>query len=510
MSGEPAAAAEDPAAPETPTAPTAAPEMTAPPAPDAGAAHRTEPPASPSRLARFLRSKPGLVAVYIVFAGAYLGASGARLRRHSQYNHYVYLADGWLHRRLALAGPPPNENDWAKVDVFKLKDGRELRGTYGSRTGGPIDRFYPLRGAPETVPPEQIVSRSTIRYVSFPPFPAVLMLPLVAIYGLNFNDILFTALWAALNPVLLLLLLRDLRRRGLSKRTDVEDLWLVAMFGVGSVYYYCSVVGEVWFTALVVCVTLGIGYAWASLDARRPVLAGLCMGLGYATRPPWLVFPLFVLEAVRVSGGWPALRTRDGWRQLVPRLIRFGVPFAAVIAVLLWHNYARFERPFEFGHKLLNIQWQERIQRYGLFNYHFLSRNLTCALLLLPRILNKWPYVRISNHGMSLLVTSPNLAYVVAPKERNYLTRPLWITIAIAALPTLFYQSSGYIQFGYRYSLDYMVFLMMLLAVGNRPLSRWFKSLVVVAFAINLFLAIIFDRYMEFSYDDSFFPHGNG
>ena len=37
-----------------------------------------------------------------------------------------------------------------------------------------------------------------------------------------------------------------------------------------------------------------------------------------------------------------------------------------------------------------------------------------------------------------------------------------------------------------------------------------FKALVVVAFAINLFLAIIFDRYMEFSYDDTFFPHGNG
>jgi len=199
-----------------------------------------------------VHTKLGLCAVYVVFAAAYLGASGARLRRHSQYNHYVYLAEGWLHGRLALKGQPPNENDWAKVDVFKLKDGREIRGTYGSRTGGPVDRFYPLRGSSFTVNNDDIVSRNSIRYVSFPPFPAVLMAPLVAIFGLEFNDVLFTALWAALNPLLLLLLLRDLRRRGLSKRTDVEDLWLVAMFGVGSVYYYCSVVGEVWFTALVV------------------------------------------------------------------------------------------------------------------------------------------------------------------------------------------------------------------------------------------------------------------
>jgi hypothetical protein len=476
----------------------------APPAPAT-----SSPDAAATRLGRFLRTKRGLCAVYLIFAGAYLGASGGRLRHHSPYNHYVYLAEGWLHGRLALKGPPPNENDWAKVDVFKLKDGRELRGTYGSRTGGPVDRFYPLRGNSETIADSQIASRSTIRYVSFPPFPAVLMAPLVAIFGLEFNDVLFTALWAALNPVLLLLLLRDLRRRGLSRRTDVEDLWLVAMFGVGSVYYYCSVIGEVWFTALVVGVTTAIGYAWACLDAERPVLAGICMGLGYATRPPWLVFPLFLFEAVRVSGGLEALRGRDGWKALMPRLLRFGIPVAAIVGLLLWHNYARYERPFEFGHRFLNVQWQDRIQRWGLFNYHFLSRNLAAALVLLPRIMLRWPFVKISHHGMSLLVTSPNLAYVVAPAERSRLAKPLWITVACTALPSLLYQNSGYIQFGYRFSLDYMIFFMLLLAVGNRPLSRLFKGLVVVAFAINLFLAIIFDRYMEFSYDDTFFPHGN-
>ena len=80
----------------------------------------------------------------------------------------------------------------------------------------------------------------------------------------------------------------------------------------------------------------------------------------------------------------------------MPRLIavrRCRSP-AVIVALLPCHNYARFERPFEFGHRFLNIQWQERIQRYGLFNYHFLSRNLACALVLLPRILTHCPYVR--------------------------------------------------------------------------------------------------------------------
>jgi hypothetical protein len=335
------------------------------------------------------------------------------------------------------------------------------------------------------------------------------MAPLVAIWGLGFNDVLFTALWAGLNPPLLFFLLGSLRRRGLSRRTVPEDLWLTALLGVGSVYFYCAVIGQVWFTAHMVAVTLSIGYVWASLDAERPVLAGLCVALGFATRPPWMIVPLFVLEAVRVSGGWAALRSRAGWRALAPRLLRFSLPIAAVGAVLCWHNYARFQHPFEFGHRFLNVQWQDRITRFGLFNYHFLSRNLAAALVLLPRLMVHWPYIKISHHGMSLLVTSPNLAYTVMPQERNHLTRSLWLTVLASAIPSLLYQNSGYIQFGYRFSLDYMVYLVVLLAIGHRPLTRLFRGLVVAAFFINLFLAITFDRYMEFSYDDTFFPHGN-
>jgi len=345
--------------------------------------------------------------------------------------------------------------------------------------------------------------------VSFPPFPAVLMVPFVAIWGLQFNDVLFTALWAALNPALLFLLMRDLARRGLSRRSPADDLWLTAMFGVGSVYYFCSVVGQVWFTALIVAVTVSIGYVWASLGAERPVLAGLCLGLGFATRPPLgAMFPLFLFEAVRVSGGWRALRSGSGLSTLARRLVRFAAPIAGVGAALCWHNYTRFQNPFKFGHEFLTVQWQERIMRFGLFNYHFLSRNLAAALVLLPRVMSRWPYVKISHHGMSLLVTSPNLVYTVLPQQRNHLAKPLWITLACVALPDLLYQNSGYIQFGYRFSLDFMIFFMVLLATGGRPLTRLFKGLVVVSFAINLFLAITFDRYMEFSYDDSFFPHG--
>ena len=188
--------------------------------------------------------------------------------------------------------------------MLKLRDGRELRGIYGSRTGGPVDRFYPLRGTPETVPAGDIASRSSIRYVSFPPFPAVLMAPVRRHLGAGVQRRLCaTRCGPALNPMLLFLLLRHLRARGLSRRSQVDDLWLTAMFGVGSVYYFCSVLGQVWFSAQIVAVTLSIAFVWASLGARRPMLAGLFVALGFATRPPWLVIPLFFFEVARAIGG---------------------------------------------------------------------------------------------------------------------------------------------------------------------------------------------------------------
>jgi hypothetical protein len=465
-----------------------------------------------NRLERLFASRWGLLVIYVVFLGAYLGASGGRLRQHSQYNHYVYLAEGWLKGRLDMPVPPPNENDWARVEVLHLKDGRTLKGMFGKI--GPTDRFYPLRGPSLTIDNEQIASRSDIRYVSFPPFPAVVMLPLVAVAHLTFNDVLFTAIWAALNPMFLFLLLRRLKARGYSKRSVTDDLWLTVMFGVGSVYYFSSVIGQVWFTAHVIGVSCAIGYAWASLDAVHPMLAGLCVGLGYATRPAMgFMVPFFVFEAVRASGGWERLRKlgREGLPPgLLSKLIRFAIPAGTVLAVLMVHNYLRFEQFGEIGHKYLNIGWQDRIQRWGLVNYHFLSRNLTCALLLLPRLMAQYPFMKVSEHGMSMLVTTPALGYSVAPAERSPLARGLWLSILTTALPSLLYQNSGFQQFGYRFSLDYITFLIMLLAVGGRKFTWLFKALVIFGVAVNLFGAITFDRFGGiFAYSDTFFPHGN-
>jgi hypothetical protein len=448
--------------------------------------------------------------IYVAALAAYLGASGGRLGRHSNDNHYVYLADSFLHGRLDMRQKPPHENDWARVEELTLTDGRRVRGA-ALRVGGQ-NRFRTTKGQVLTLDPGAVQTRSYRYYVSFPPLPAVLMMPFVAIFGMQLNDVLFNVLLAALAPALLFMLLRRLREKQLSQRTETDDLWLTAMFGLGTVFFYSAVIGQVWYTAHIVMVLCTIGYAWCAIGARAPLLAGMFLGLAFLTRaaPCVFLFPLFVWEAVRTSRRDQALAEAGlfqatDWRRVVGLLVRFAAPAVALGLLAAALNYARFDSLTEFGHTYLNVRWTPRIQRWGLFNYHFLSRNLAAFLVLTPKILAKAPYVQVSWHGMSLFLTTPLFLLLLWPKVRNHLHWPLWLTVLPIFLTHALYQNDGWVQFGYRFSLDYTIFLVLLLALGGRKLGWTARTLILVGIAINLFGAITFGRMQQFSYD-GFFP----
>ena len=64
----------------------------------------------------------------------------------------------------------------------------------------------------------------------------------------------------------------------------------------------------------------------------------------------------------------------------------------------------------------------------------------------------------------------------------------MWLTVAAVAIPILFYQNSGWVQFGYRFSNDFVVFALPLVALGMSRrggvglLAMW---LVGVSVAVN-------------------------
>jgi hypothetical protein len=381
----------------------------------------------------------------------YALASDGLLAHQSLAPHFVYQADAFLHGQLSLTVPqPPNFNDWV------LWNGRW--------------------------------------YVSFPPFPAVLMMPFVAVWGLSFNDVAFTLLFAAANVPLLYRLLRRLQ----PERGEWEHVALSLLYGFGTLAFSCGIRGEVWFTAETVGVTLTLLYLHASLGARHPLLAGLAVACATITRTPLAFSAVFFLfEALSPDEPlrWRALRDPGRWRRALPRLVPYALAIAAVAIPMAAMNQVRFGGFGEFGHSHLYAnRVNAQIRQYGLFHYAFLERNLHDAFTRLPEVRFHPLRIGFNGEGMSLFVTTPLLLYLLWPKEKPRLHRALWITVALVAIPGFFYQNSGYYQFGFRFSLDYTPYLIVLLVLGARPFTSLFWTLAFASVAVNTWGAAVFNR----------------
>lgn len=408
--------------------------------------------------------------LYVLCSVAYAAfAPRALFETHTPYNHFAHLAQAWLDGRLDLAGGAPS---YAHNNDFAVYDGKT--------------------------------------YVVFPPFPALILLPFVALAGSpeNVADGQVFLWLAGLGPSILFLALERLSSCGHGSRRVLEN-WLLALcFAFGTVFFFTAEQGTVWFAAHVVGVVLAALFLLLVVDARYPLAAGVVLGLALSTRPP-LAFaaPLFALEAFRTSlpnSRWPsagtplerafeALRVCDK-KRIGLSLLAFTAPVALALAFGWWHNAARFDDPFEPGYRYLTIAWQKRMNEWGLFHYHYFPRNLGVLLTSLPWIGEPDVPFRINGHGLALWFTTPLYFWLLWPRERTLLHHGLWCIVVLVALPTLFYQNSGWAQFGYRFSNDYAVFLFALLALGMRPLGRWFLAAALWAVLVNAFGAASFQR----------------
>jgi hypothetical protein len=410
--------------------------------------------------------------VFVLASCVYCAVSWERLLTPSPDNHYSHLAQGFLEGRLGLEGDPPGMNDWACFDTV-------------ARGPCPPSRFHF---------PEDHDGRYRW-FVSYPAAPAVVLMPVVAFGGVAIRDRLIWAVLAGLAPALLYVLLRFLRERGVSGRSIRDDALVTVLFAVGSVYFFSAVQGSVWFAAHVVACALLFPFVLFAFEARRPVLAGLTLGLAFHARPTAVLLGVFfLLEAIRAFRRDDVPEV-DSVAPFAPRLVRylrgtrgldvaracglFAVPLAIAGGVAMWMNHVRFGNVFEFGHQYLQIYWRDRIERWGLFNFHYVGRNLAVMLAALPWLSAVAPYVKIGRHGLALWVTTPNLWTAVWPKHTGRLTASLWLAVLPVLLVNLMYQNSGWIQFGYRFALDWLPLVFVAIAISGRRFGLGFVALVV-------------------------------
>jgi hypothetical protein len=413
-------------------------------------------------------------AIFVVCSIVYVAFLGERASGPTENNHFVHLAHSFLNGQLGVVGnQPPGNNDWALYN-----------GTW---------------------------------YVSFPPFPAVVLLPIVAIWGLATRDALCWALLGGLAPTLLFVLLQRLAQRGESTRSTRDNLVLTALFAFGTVFFYVAVQGTVWFAAHVVVSCLIPLFILFSLGAERPVLAGLVCGACLLTRPTTPVMALFFLvEALRAhrregvaaldETQHPLLRAVR-WAfgadllKVTRAVVLFSLPVVAALGAQMWLNAARWDDPFSSGYEYLQIGWRTRIETWGLFNYHYLSKNLGIFLASLPWLSDPQSGIKISLHGLALWFTTPNLLWLPWPARLDARLIGVYVVAGLIALFDLCYQNSGWIQFGYRFALDYMPFLIVALALGARRFGPLFSLSLAFAVVVNGFGALTFDRAHRF-YDN--------
>ncbi len=402
--------------------------------------------------------------------------SGPRFLRQSAAPHFVYQAKAFLEGRLDLDPEVlPNIEDWACV--------REVNGAKArcTRPALPTDRWY----------------------VSFPAFPAVLMLPFVAVNGYQLNDTSFGVILGALAITLFYTLARTLARRGELLRTEGEAVLLAAVLGFGTLLFSCAIRGEVWFLAEVLGVVLTCLYLRAAVGASRPVLAGVLWSMATLTRTPLVFTGLFFLLEVLTPGPTGRLQQlREALgnpRPWLKPVLRFAAGAAPLALLAMLFNLARFGSPADFGHRFLyDNRVNVDIDAHGLFSPAYLGRNLEAAFLMFPRV--QWSPFRLSYdpQGLSMLLTMPWLVLLVFPRTRPRLHWPVWLTVAVCALPGLFYQNTGYMQFGFRFSLDYTPYLVLLLGLSGwsfrKPLVQ---GLVGAAVLVNTWGALAFRGYTE-------------
>jgi len=330
------------------------------------------------------------------------------------------------------------------------------------------------------------------------PFPAVLLMPFVALFNIFHHFFFQGYLCWALVLGILFYIFKLARALSYSK----EDSLLLAFgFMLGSVFIGVASVSSSWFFAQVLTTFLLFWslYEFYCRKHKRWWLLGVICALILMTRStaaPVIIF--FGLEL------WQTTRTT---RQKLKKFAQLSSPVLVAVILLGLYNFLRFHSPFNGGymHQVLYPSSAES-RSYGVFSLIHIPTNLYSALLRTPdpvlRTTTSWtlkfPYIKNNVYGMSIFVTSPYLLYFFSNKWSSFNSRArnLLVAALVSSLLVFSFYGVGLLQFGYRYSLDFLpeLFLVFMIVYrkNHRNLSRGMKILLIGSGVFNFYLLLPF------------------
>ena len=428
--------------------------------------------------------------------------------RPTLFNHFVWQAEAFLDGRFAVRFPVTGEFDnWYLQDIMPL------------------------------------VGQSGFGLIPFPPLPAVLVLPLVIVFGLATDPSLLAVVIGAINV--------GLAWRLTSRLTKDPRAALLAtlFFAFGTVHFYAAMLGSTWFLAHVVAITFVILAITLAIDAERRWAVGRAAVAAdahpdgddvsqtfdeYSVFLRWFrtardlidpvqfmagfLFGLGALSRLTVIFGAPFFVFVGGGGSYTKRALSAGLGALIPVALLLVYNVVStghiFNPAYEWLYKTENLSYLP--PRPCPFTLDFcqslrIDRSLGIEDLghvpLNALIMFGWPPI-IQPHcglalvepcaliapspiGMSILLTSPAyllaIPMAVAAFRRRLVAGSVLAVVAIAFV-NLMHFSQGWVQFGYRFSNDFAPFALVIvtLAIARLgPRNPLVLALVIASIIIN-------------------------
>ncbi|MCL2223345.1 MAG: hypothetical protein FWB96_00075 [Defluviitaleaceae bacterium] len=297
-------------------------------------------------------------------------------------------------------------------------------------------------------------------YISFPPFPSVVMLPFVLAFGITTPDHVIAL------AVSLLSLVYAYKIANLLLANKAHAVFISLFLVLGTNYLHIALWGAVWYIAqnLAFLLTLMAFYYALTPNKKHSFISLFAMCAAMGCRP----FNIFYVPVVL----WLIFMREEG--EFVPfakKIFVYAAPAFVLGAFFMWLNFTRFGSIFEFGHNFLpEFDYVDKFQlssmpdnlRRMLFNF-----NLTDSPMF---------------HGFAFWVASPIfVSYAVYLFMYGFKgAKPTLETCLIFALPVLIalhllafssHLTLGGHQFGARYTVDTLaaVFLGLLFIMKNIP-----------------------------------------
>lgn len=421
----------------------------------------------------------GLLFVAVALA-VYLFSNGSR---SGFYNHFVWQADAFLDGRVAITYPVVS----------------------GPVTNGYFQDVMPLPSAP---------GEPGYGLLPFPPLPAVLLVPFVAIFGLATDSQLVGVVLGAINV--------GLAWRLTTRVTEDRGAALLGtvFFAFGTVHWYAAMLSTTWFLAHVVATTFTLLAITLALDAeRRAAAAAAVRRIAYAVPRAGrsvrhqidpvqfmagFVFGVAALSRLTVLFAAPFFLFVGGGGSIWRRGSSAGVGAIIPVALLVTYNVVAtghvFNPAYEYLYQTEYLGYMPpdlQINRdYAIEDIRHVPVNMLIMFLWPPIIdtvctslLNRdCPLIRPSEIGMSVLLTSPayllGIVYAIRNRRERIVVGASLAVIAVA-LVNLMHFSQGWVQFGYRFSNDFAPFALLLVTLGIAATTRA-RALAVVLVAASV------------------------